>query len=388
MDSFEPIYYSTFKCIANRCRDNCCIGWEIDIDDNTLEKYNSVNGSFGQKLKNGINNCGNTPCFKLDKNERCVFLNSNNLCDIIINLGEESLCQICTNHPRYVNEYLNITEYGLGIACEEVCRIVLSQQNPIHLVNSENKKKITQNPFKDNYYMAYLFEIRRLITDILQNRNYKINQRLLTVIEICYKVENDCQSSKSDCELLNDIENIKNYANLFIADISDTNNKNINRKTDFQSIKSSLCSIIRDYTSAEILDPKWIELLQNILDKLQSQTEINYNEIHTKLNELIDTELIFENLLVYFTYRYFLESYYDDMITEKALFLFSSYVVVREALVYTLSKVLYCSFENIVEIIHNYSKEIEYSDCNLNHLCKCYSSNKAYNFDNIAKILL
>ena len=28
-----PDYFSEFSCIAGDCKDSCCLGWEIDIDD-------------------------------------------------------------------------------------------------------------------------------------------------------------------------------------------------------------------------------------------------------------------------------------------------------------------------------------------------------------------
>ena len=96
----EPMYYKNFKCISNKCKDNCCIGWEIDIDDDTYKKYMDTKGDFGKKLKDNIYNIDNLHCFKLDKNERCMFLNKNNLCEIILNMGEENLCEICQKHPR------------------------------------------------------------------------------------------------------------------------------------------------------------------------------------------------------------------------------------------------------------------------------------------------
>lgn len=387
MNRFEPVYYSNFKCIANKCKDNCCIGWEIDIDNNTLDKYKSIKGEFGKRIRSGITKCNNTHCFKLDEKERCVFLNENNLCDIIINLGEENLCQICTDHPRYINEYLHITEYGIGTACEEVCRIILSQQEPVYLVDSETKEEITKNPFKDNDYMAYLFEIRKIITDILQKRSYKINQRLLVVIQLCYKIENDCHSNKSDNELLLSIENIKSYAKSLLTYIDNSYNKNSTIPNDFESLKKLLCNIINNYISAEILDSKWLKLLKSTIDNLNSQSEQEFIDTHTKLNNHININLVFENFMVYLTYRYFLESYYDDMITEKTLFLFSSYIVIKEILIYIFSSNNSITFENIIEIIHNYSKEIEYSDCNLKYLCDCYSSKEVYRTDNIEKIL-
>ena len=31
-----PEYYEKFSCIASRCKDSCCAGWEIDIDEEFL----------------------------------------------------------------------------------------------------------------------------------------------------------------------------------------------------------------------------------------------------------------------------------------------------------------------------------------------------------------
>lgn len=49
-----PDYYKKFSCIADKCRDSCCIGWEIEIDNDTANKYQKAVGSFGEKLRNNI----------------------------------------------------------------------------------------------------------------------------------------------------------------------------------------------------------------------------------------------------------------------------------------------------------------------------------------------
>ena len=46
-----PTYFNEFACIGGACEDNCCIGWEVDIDDESLEVYNSVGGEFGVWLR-------------------------------------------------------------------------------------------------------------------------------------------------------------------------------------------------------------------------------------------------------------------------------------------------------------------------------------------------
>ena len=30
-----PVYYEKFHCLADHCRRSCCIGWELDLDDDT-----------------------------------------------------------------------------------------------------------------------------------------------------------------------------------------------------------------------------------------------------------------------------------------------------------------------------------------------------------------
>lgn len=133
MKTFVPNYYKEFKCIADKCKHSCCIGWEIDIDDEALNLYDGVKGKFRKHLNDGISRENEAPCFRLDGKGRCAFLNENNLCDIILNLGEESLCQICSDHPRFRNFYSDRTETGLGLCCEEAGRIILSQNDVFSL---------------------------------------------------------------------------------------------------------------------------------------------------------------------------------------------------------------------------------------------------------------
>ena len=129
-----PSYYKDFKCIANKCRHSCCIGWEIDIDDETFDFYKSVKGDFGKKLKSYIKSESGINSFILDKNERCPFLNKDNLCDIYIELGENNLCQICSDHPRFRNYLSDCIEMGLGMCCEEAARLILSQESKFKMV--------------------------------------------------------------------------------------------------------------------------------------------------------------------------------------------------------------------------------------------------------------
>ena len=60
-----PEYYEHFQCSASACQDNCCIGWEIDIDPESDRQYRQVGGAFGARLQASIRREGDTPCFRL-----------------------------------------------------------------------------------------------------------------------------------------------------------------------------------------------------------------------------------------------------------------------------------------------------------------------------------
>lgn len=169
MKEVFPNYYKKFKCIADRCRHSCCIGWEIDIDEDTMDLYNSLKGEFGKKIRENIE--GKVPHFILKDGERCPFLNKSGLCDIITELSEDALCDICYLHPRFSNFYEDFTETGLGLCCEEATRIILTENERFSIPLPESAKDIE------------FFKERKEAFDILQDRNFTMHKRLKKLSE-------------------------------------------------------------------------------------------------------------------------------------------------------------------------------------------------------------
>ena len=124
MRLYAPQYYKNFRCIADRCEHSCCVGWEIDIDGDTLEKYQSLTESYGAVIDDSISR-EDTPQFKLCAQDRCPHLDERGLCRIITSVGEEYLCDICREHPRFYN-FTNVAEVGIGMSCTEAARVILS----------------------------------------------------------------------------------------------------------------------------------------------------------------------------------------------------------------------------------------------------------------------
>ena len=124
MKLFAPKYYRDFKCIADRCEHCCCTGWEIDIDEATLKRYQGLKGGYGETVKGSID-MEDMPHFTLKEGDRCPHLDDRGLCRIILHLGEGYLCDICREHPRFYN-YTEVAEVGIGMSCPEAARVILS----------------------------------------------------------------------------------------------------------------------------------------------------------------------------------------------------------------------------------------------------------------------
>lgn len=168
-----PDYYKDFKCINRECKHSCCIGWEIDIDENAAARYKTMDGEMGERLNKNIA-WETPPHFILGENERCPFLNSENLCDLICAGGDEMLCSICADHPRFRCELPGRIETGLGLCCEAAGALILSQKDKVEFVFEGEGEADDE-----------IISLRDEIIEILQNREKTISDRVAEMLERC-----------------------------------------------------------------------------------------------------------------------------------------------------------------------------------------------------------
>ena len=175
MKIYVPEYYEKFKCIADKCSDNCCVGWGIDVDSSTVEKYKSLPSNFRDDVISSID-FSNGACFKCDKNGRCKNLDDRGLCRIISTLGEGYLCQICRDHPRYFNLIGDRWEGGLGVACEVAADMILSMDRLPGITEVESPdvdESVDQiSPFAisaRDYLLSFIFESNFCSVDMLHS---------------------------------------------------------------------------------------------------------------------------------------------------------------------------------------------------------------------------
>lgn len=316
----RPCYYDKFTCTADKCTDNCCIGWEICIDAETDKFYKSVGGDFGKRLKENISD-GDEPSFIL-KGERCPFLNEKGLCDIITTLGEDSLCQICRDHPRWFEWYGIEKEGGTGLSCQESARLILTEEGFADYYESE----VDEEPDEDFDSQAYRFllSVRESIFDVLCDESLPFKEKADCILDLCSEAEARLNNSAKEAIM----------------------------PFDFNSELQKALIILE---KTEPIDEKWISEFEKLKNSAIS--------IHPDKTE----EKYMTRLFAYFVWRYFLTSVFDFCVTEKIRFALFSVTVIFA--LYNSAEER--SFDSLLKSAVLYSKQMEYSSENIDLFFSC-----------------
>ena len=306
MKLIAPDYYTKFHCIADKCRHSCCVGWEIAIDPDKLAYYRSIEGTLGARLQKGITETDDGAQFILDEEERCPFLNRTGLCDLITALGEDALCQICRDHPRFRNFYADRTEIGLGLCCEAAGELILSQKEKMTLVTLEDDGAADAPDVADASLLAWREELFALA----QDRSKPIESRAAEILRA---------------------------AGLTLSHHS---------RAEWAEI----------YLELERLEPSWTERLLEL-----KETDLT----GISLPDWAEWEPAFEQLLVYFLYRQLPFALDDGEYEGRAAFAVLSYAMIRWLLLVHIALHGSAALSDLIEIARQYSAEIEYSDENI-----------------------
>ncbi len=306
MKQYVLSYYPEFKCVASECKHTCCAGWKMNIDSDTLTAYKKVNTPFSERLNSGIDYKKSQ--FKADKKGRCAFLNDKNLCEIIINLGDESLCQVCRDHPRFRSFFDDRVEMGLGFSCEIATKIILSHESKIEavLISDDNGKE------ENTFIQECVLKFRARALEIVQDRTLSANDRLDNLLSLCN------------------------------AKLSQRDKK----------------KILKTFLSLERLDKGWTARLKAISKKpfiMQTDDALS---------------LYFEQFFTNSFYRYLSDAEDTISVRARAFAVVLAWWVINAIFECEKQNTLqdFTAFNLICDIVRQYSAEVEYSQKNLNKL--------------------
>lgn len=308
MEIVKPKYFNSFKCIAGRCPDTCCAGWDVEIDDASAEKYKSETGCLKQYFDKHLTTDEDGYIFSL-VDGRCPMLDENNLCRIQLENGETALCDTCRLFPRYFDDYGEIRETGLGLGCPEAARVLLSPETDVEL------DRTVKSP--DRIYNL-LTEKREEFFTILDNKNFDLKMKLSAVLF-------------SAAEFQSDIDKVDMLGGDSSVEFSEC--INVLEKMEYISDKRK---------------ERFISL---------SEEKAIYHNSEKFAGDIV-------RLFKYYLMRYMMTACFDlDLLTKVKYGIFACIITER-----LYDSVPALSFDERVRILYGYSKEVEYSQINLDIL--------------------
>lgn len=389
-----PSYYRKFHCIADRCSDSCCIGWEIDIDEDTFAYYKSVEGAFGERLAAHMEE-GEQNSFTLKENGWCPFLNENKLCDICMELGEEALSEVCTEFPRFTMEYGKVREKVLSLSCEEVGRILFSSDEKTEWEEQELPDYGWELPEQDNpeengdpeeencaaVEAGTLETVRAQAVAILQDRTKPVFVRAAEYLTYCEKMQQELYGCGESVLYGQETEGKETGGVEVHIDVS-----KMNGRVAAEAYGMFLARMER-FSMLEVLDGTWEKEKEQLLHTF---SEENYLVSQRKfLRDIREREYEYEHLLVYFTLRYFMRAYYDDNILTKAQFAVAGVLMIRDMDVLRyLQKGGQFSLEDRIDTAKTYSKEVEHSEENMELLAEDFQFEEVFEPESMRAALL
>lgn len=354
MKYHKPSFFDQFKCIGSACTDTCCAGWEIEVDETTAQGYLAEKGAFGDRLRREIGSEPGEYFFKL-KNNRCPFLNKENLCDIFINLGEDRLCDICREHPRFYNWFGDYTEVGLGLCCEEAERLLFSNSKPLTFVE-EVHTDASDLLDDESEECEQMLEERKAIFSILQNRKKNIGARLKRLL---------LQLPYADEMLLLTVPILE------WDDPESIPKLDYNAKPSTNTLKSSALFLIRFFGGMESLDETWPSMMKELEQNIDSLIDVDKAAEFIQFMKGENRLYEYEHIAVYLVYRYYPEILFDGQIEAKILFAAASICLLFLMDLQCFQKNTAYTQQDRIELVRRFSKEIEYCPENMERFEKC-----------------
>ncbi len=373
-----PYYYSKFTCAAADCADTCCGGWQIGIDDDSMQIYLHTSGAFAKRLVEGINFAAKS--FRL-KNRYCTFLSPEGLCDIYKELGKEKLCKACRRYPRHMEDYGDLREYMLSLSCPEAAHVILGdefQGASREVVRKKGKRdggagSINKDgaPWGDR---AWLEDARHTMACIVKDRSIGWEQRLAMVAAYAHDLQRHWDRIRGGGETYEKQTRAMEQAagamtGRYLGPSAPARFAGKLKPYENRGVEH-LARIAAWMREAEGLEP--------VLDHWQGKQAAVCTALYHRQDagqylrtekefakEALSLEQEWENLVLYFLWTYVLGAIYDGDFYGKVKLALFGYVVIREWCLFRFVRTGHVTREDLAAASYRYSRQVENSDQNL-----------------------
>ncbi len=313
--------FADFECIGAECPDTCCAGWSIFIDPESVEKYRKVEGDFGKKLQENMEEKRDGIIgFKMDHNGRCPFLNERDLCSIYLTLGPEYLCDTCQNYPRMIYLAGDVLFASLSISCPEVGRMILGEEGKTQYIFDEDEMVLETEP--DWYSFNLWIRAYTTMHQILQEREFTVSGRMTALLVYAAHVHEMIEKKEETSDILQLFQQPELYGTI-IRELTEG-------KTDIHSKLKFIRIFLRANQNAK-LQPMMAAEFEKFYRFMSEQKEAD-PEIWIEAFQRFDTEVAEtekEQLLVYLLFRHFMEKYQKGSFWDSIEFICMFYMMYR-----------------------------------------------------------
>lgn len=365
-----PDYYKDFKCIAGACEDTCCAGWEVDVDEESFRRYKSVEGDLGNRLADVMipKEEGEGCTFRLTPDKRCPFLNEKNLCDIYTELGESALCETCTYFPRFVHDYGSVREIGPAPSCFTAALLMVNRSGKTLLESHEDPSvPVCPNDIDPQNYF--------LLRDFREE-----------ALKILWK-EGTGQSCLSD--LPERIAGILKKAEKLQMSRLEGGQVACQSGDSPRSAQPDLPALwLSPFDGMEVINNDWNVMLNEHESLCKAAVDVGMRRFYESFTKKVTfAEEAFRQLVFYYLYRYVLEAVHDGRLLCAVKTAAVAYVSVKRLCVARFCVRGGLSRDEMADIFHLYSRQIEHSDVNFEYYRNAYDTKPEYGIEAILKAL-
>lgn len=324
-------YVENFHCLAGLCPDSCCKGWEVVIDEPTLQTYQQCSKPIGDYIRKVLTkNEEQEWIFQNQKNGDCPFWNTQKLCDLQLQAGDMLLCDTCRMFPRIPQDYTIFTEQVLSLACPEAAKLVLMQEEPFQAIFSyqEDAPEIMESALPYSLdWMACLRETRTVLLQLLQNKS------ILLFKALCYGLHYVQQLQDWIEEKTDDFPQMQPIA----------------AAPDFLHQEA----ILHIYDNMEWMTPEWADWMQQI--HLHPVTQADLQAFQVVADGLIPA---FRNFCSYYLYLYWLQALDHGNVLLQYQKLLTALYEIAVISAWKLRETGFYHLEDCIKIVQLYAKEV------------------------------
>lgn len=306
----KPNRDADFRCLASSCPDTCCAGWEIVVDNASADRFRAMEDAMGKRMQQALITVEGETLLRRHPNGRCTLLNEHNLCDLYAMYGQGALCRNCRMHPRFVADYGARREVMPGLSCPAWIETYLLDEEKVTMITEETDEPMGYTDI-DAALFFRLHRARTAALELVQDRSLSVDERLCRLLTLARETDGEEEGA--------------------------CHQKNV------------VSAYLKKLRSLEILTPSWRAALESPVGSGTSE----------------DFSLLWEKLLVYDLFRFFLRGAEDGRVLPWVKFAVFRVLVLR-----CLSRGR--SRAETAELIRLCSKELEHNEDNLRALHRAF----------------